>query len=87
MWGMLAIGLIYSSVEQYTPIKATAQTTNNNTGGLAASPKQAISSGLLNSTGASNSSGAIKGPGTQAAQNMSTGATAANMTRTTNSTG
>lgn len=55
--------------------------------GFTASPQQATSSGLLNATGASTSPGAIKGPGTQAAQNMSTGATAANMTGTTNSTG
>jgi hypothetical protein len=50
--GTIVVGLISSTVVQYAPINVSAQTTNNNTRGLAASPQQAKRSGLLNTTSA-----------------------------------
>ncbi|MFL6397388.1 MAG: hypothetical protein ACJ706_09570 [Nitrososphaeraceae archaeon] len=63
--GLLVVGFIFATTLQYMPIKASAQASNtNNSGGPAASPQNATSSGLLNTTGASNSSNAVKGPTT-----------------------
>jgi hypothetical protein len=75
IFGLLVVGFIFGTTLQYMPIKASAQASNsNNSGGLAASPQNATRSGLLNTTGASNSSNAVKGPGTQAAAaNTTTG--------------